>query len=54
MMKDYFVHYHTFPRYDKDVSLFNMNWIDTDWPNFKGGTEISEEKLNEIKDYMAE
>ena len=57
MMRDYFVHYHAFPRYDKGVSLFNMEWTDSDWPgaiNFKGGIELSEEKLNEIKNYMTE
>lgn len=38
MMKDYFVHYHAFPRYDKEVKFFDMNWKDNDWPgaiNFK-------------------
>lgn len=57
MMKDNFVHYHAFPRYDKDVILFDMEWKDNDWPgaiNFKSGIELTEEKLNEIKDYMAE
>ena len=57
MMKDHFVHYHAFPRYDKDVNLFDIEWRDNDWPgpiNFKGGIELAEEKLNEIKDYMTE
>ncbi len=57
MMKDHFVHYHAFPRYDKDVNLFDIEWKDNDWPgpiNFKGGIELAEEKLNEIKDYMTE
>ena len=56
MMKDYFVHYHAFPRYDKDVNLFDIEWKDVDWPgaiNFKGGIELNEEKLNEIRDYMS-
>lgn len=55
MMKDYFVHYHAFPRYDKDITLFNKDWKDIDWPgaiNFKSGVELDEEKLNEIRDYM--
>lgn len=55
MLKDFFVHYHAFPRYDKDVNLFDMKWEDIDWPgsiNFKGGTKIEEEKLLEIKEYM--
>ena len=57
MLKDFFVHYHAFPRYDKDVSLFDMEWKDVDWPgpiNFKSGTEIDEKKLEEIKNYMKE
>ena len=55
MMKDYFVHYHAFPRYDKDIKLFDMQWEDNDWPgaiNFKEGIVLDEEKLNEIRDYM--
>lgn len=57
MMKDNFVHYHAFPRYDKDIKLFNMEWKDIDWPgaiNFKSGIELSEEKIEEIKNYMSE
>lgn len=57
MMKDYFVHYHAFPRYDKNINLFNMEWIDVDYPrpmNFLAGIEPSEEKLQEIKKYMSE
>lgn len=56
MMKDYFVHYHAFPRYDKEIDLFDMKWSDTDWPgaiNFKSGIELDEEKLEEIKKYMS-
>lgn len=55
MMKDNFVHYHAFPRYDKNVTFFNLEWQDVDWPgaiNFKGGIELTAEKLIEIKDYM--
>ncbi len=57
MMKDYFVHYHAFPRYNKDINLFNMIWKDNDWPraiDFKSGIELDEEKLKEIKNYMNE
>lgn len=57
MMKDYFVHYHAFPRYDKNINLFGMEWIDNDYPkaiNFKEGLEPSEETLQEIKEYMSE
>lgn len=55
MMKDYFVHYHAFPRYDKDVVLFDKTWKDADWPgaiNFKSGLQLSEEELEKIKSYM--
>lgn len=55
MMKDYFVHYHAFPRYDKDIDMFDMKWEDIDFPgaiNFKGGIDVEEEKLEEIKNYM--
>ncbi|MBO4245328.1 MAG: hypothetical protein J5892_01155 [Bacilli bacterium] len=55
MMKDYFVHYHAFPRYDQDISMFDTKWQDEDWPgavNFKEGIILDEEKLLAIKDYM--
>ena len=55
MMKDFFVHYHAFPRYDKDVNLFDMEWKDNDWPgaiNFTGGSILEDEKLDEIKEHM--
>ena len=55
MMKDLFVHYHAFPRYDRKIDLFDMEWIDNDWPsavNFKEGLVIDEDKLLEIKDFM--
>ena len=55
MMKDYFVHYHAFPRYDKDIDMLNINWKDNDWPgaiNFKEGIVLDEDKLIEIKNYM--
>ncbi|MBO4245530.1 MAG: hypothetical protein J5892_02165 [Bacilli bacterium] len=55
MMKDLFVHYHAFPRYDKDINMFDMEWKDIDWPgavNFKEGIVLEEDKLMEIKEYM--
>ena len=55
MMKDYFVHYHAFPRYDKKVNLFDLEWKDNDWPgavNFREGIVLDEEKLLEIKNFM--
>lgn len=56
MLKDYFVHYHAFPRYDKDIEKFDVKWKDNDWPraiNFKSGEELEEDKLIEIKEYMS-
>ena len=57
MMKDFFVHYHAFPRYDKDINMFDMEWKDNDWPgavNFKEGIVLEEDKLQEIKKFMQE
>lgn len=56
MLKDYFVHYHAFPRYDKDIEKFDVKWKDNDWPraiDFKSGEELEEDKLIEIKEYMS-
>lgn len=56
MMKDYFVHYHAFPRYDKDINLFDIEWKDNDWTgaiDFNGGVELEEKKLEEIKNYWS-
>ena len=55
MMKDCFVHYHAFPRYDKEINLFDLKWKDNDWPgavNFKEGILLEEKKLLEIKNFM--
>ena len=55
MMRDNFVHYHAFPRYDKEISMFDMKWVDNDWPraiNFKEGIVLEEDKIQEIKNYM--
>jgi hypothetical protein len=55
MMKDNFVHYHAFPRYDKEVEKFNSVWKDEDWPgaiNFKEGIILEDDKIDEIKNYM--
>lgn len=56
MLKDYFVHYHAFPRYDKGIKKFDVDWKDNDWPkaiDFKSGDELEEDKLIEIKEYMS-
>lgn len=55
MMKDNFVHYHAFPRYDKEINMFDMAWKDEDWPgaiNFKEGIILEDNKIDEIKNYM--
>lgn len=55
MMSDFFVHYHVFPRYDKDVSMFDMEWKDLEWPraiNFQEGIILEDDKIEEIKNYM--
>ena len=55
MMKDFFVHYHAFPRYDKTVHFFGTDWNDKDYPgsfDFKEGVILDENKIQEIKKYM--
>ena len=32
MMKDPFVHFHFFPRFESAVNLFGQSWVDEDWP----------------------
>jgi diadenosine tetraphosphate (Ap4A) HIT family hydrolase len=32
MMQDPIVHFHIFPRYDRDISRHGVNWQDMDWP----------------------
>lgn len=57
MMKDSFVHCHAFPRYDKVVNMFDIEWKDIDFPraiNFKGGFELDDNKLQDIIDCMSE
>ncbi len=55
MMKDFYVHYHAFPRYENSVHILNSEWKDADWPlaiDFKSGDILEEEKLMQIKEYM--
>ena len=55
MMKDNFVHYHAFPRYDKEIKMFDMEWKDNDWPgaiNFTQGIILEDDKIDEIKNFM--
>lgn len=51
MMKDPYVHYHAFPRYSKQIEIYNETWNDEAWPKvieFKD-VEVSEEVLLSIK-----
>lgn len=53
MMKDPFVHYHAFPRYDKLIKLFDMEWKDYNTlSNFSSIDVIDDELLFKIRDYM--
>lgn len=55
MMKDNFVHYHAFPRYDKKINLFDIVWEDIDFPvivNIKNKEVSDDELLFKIRDYM--
>lgn len=55
MGKDRFVHYHAFPRYDKKVNLFNIEWKDIDFPKIVDikNTEVADDELLfEIRGYM--
>lgn len=53
MMKDLFVHYHTFPRYDKKVNLFDIEWEDRNPLNYFGTVEATEDEiLFKIIEYM--
>jgi len=55
MMKDNFVHYHAFPRYNKTIEMFGNTWEDVAWPtgiDFFKGKKISKEKLLQIKSYF--
>lgn len=55
MMKDPFVHYHAFPRYDKEVNLFDIIWSDKNTlSNFSSVESLDERLLLKIKDYMKE
>jgi len=53
MMKDPFVHYHAFPRYDKVVNLFDIEWKDNNTlTNFRTFELLDDELLFKIRDYM--
>ncbi len=55
MMKDCIVHYHAFPRYDKEIELFDLTWKDFDWPyvvNIRVGDPYDQEILAKVIKYM--
>ena len=55
MMHDPFVHYHAFPRYDKDkkINLFDIDWEDKNTlSNFASTETLDDELLFRIRDYM--
>ena len=56
MMKDPFVHYHAFPRYDKNINMFGKEWKDEGMRNtlINFGTieKSNDDMLFEIRDYM--
>ena len=57
MLKECFVHYHAFPRYDKDVELLGKTWKDADWPfvvNIRVGESYEDEMLGRIIKFMHE
>lgn len=55
MMEDSFVHYHAFPRYDKNINLFDIDWEDKNTLiNFSTTEILEDELLFKIRDYMKE
>lgn len=55
MMKDNFVHYHAFPRYDKDIIKFDKVWKDEDYPvivNLKNAEVLDDSLLNKVVSFM--
>ena len=55
MMHDAFVHYHAFPRYDKVVNLFDIEWKDNNTlTNFRTFELLDDELLFKIDelDYL--
>ena len=54
MMNDEFVHFHAIPRYSKEVNMYDMTWVDEDWPRIKSlkPLEVPKEVFNKIKEDM--
>ena len=56
MMKDPFVHFHFFPRFEGTVDRFGKSWVDEDWPRAitLRDVETSSEVLAAVKSFYAE
>ena len=57
MMKDNYVHFHAFPRYEKEVKKFDIIWKDIDYPlaiNIGQAKEIENNVLEKMIKYMQE
>lgn len=55
MMKDNFVHFHAFPRYENDIEKFDIIWKDEDYPlviNMNQAKEIKNDILEKMIKYM--
>ena len=51
MMKDNYVHFHAFPRYEKEIEKFDITWKDEDYPlavNIGRAKEIENETLEKM------
>lgn len=55
MMFDKHVHYHIFPRYEKQVQILNETWKDENWPviPFLIGEALSRNKLQDIVKFIS-
>lgn len=56
MMKDPFVHFHFFPRFEGAVERFGNRWLDEDWPRAVTLRDVdtSPEVLARVKGFYAE
>lgn len=58
MMHDPCIHYHAFPRYNKEIELFNRKWEDdgdkNTLNNFSSTEVLDDNMLFKIRDYMCD
>lgn len=55
MMYDNFVHYHAFPRYEKSVNAFGIDWYDKEYPkavDLKDYIVLDDDLMNNLVKYM--